>query len=587
MSLSLLCLKGTLLFAICSFPLWCSLAHGQQHPHLDLIITGLDELHHNNVYSHLSLISYPDDELLSEQEFLQLYAKADDEIFSALQPFGYYSPVINGRYFKEEASWKVRFHIDPGKPVRMAKIIIEVKGPGSDDPEVMKSVKLFPLQQGDLLDHRRYTRGKQDLINSVLGKGYQEVIYSTSTIEVIKSEFTAQLHLVLETGPRYFFGPITYKCDFLDHELLRKIAPYAQGDPFSARALTRLRQALLNSDYFKDAQVVFDIDKAVHRHVPVTVELTPKLRNKYGFGGGYGTDTGLRGFVEWSNRRLNRYGHQVEIEVQPSERKSHLGGVYTIPIRDPKKDRIALLGKWENENFDNTESQSWTATLGYDHLRDIGEYSIYLTYLREDYDAGLDTGQATLLTPGIRAIWRIADDRIVTSQGISLAASITGAHQSEISDTTFFQGTLRGKAIVSFLESWRFVGRMEFGGTIVDNMYDLPPSLRFYAGGDQSVRGYGYKRIGPTDSDGNVIGGQYLYTYSLEIERTLFDHWGAALFFDSGTAMNSLSEFTMQHGAGVGVRWNAPFGQFRLDLAKKVNQGSNEWRLHLNIGADL
>ena len=121
----------------------------------------------------------------------------------------------------------------------------------------------------------------------------------------------------------------------------------------------------------------------------------------------------------------------------------------------------------------------------------------------------------------------------------------------------------------------------------MDDIFELPPTLRYYAGGDQSVRGYGYRTIGPLDADGNVVGGKNLLVYSLELERALFDEWSAAVFYDCGGASDGWTDITMKSGAGVGVRWKAPFGQVRLDLAKALDDGGNSWRIHFTIGADL
>ena len=117
-------------------------------------------------------------------------------------------------------------------------------------------------------------------------------------------------------------------------------------------------------------------------------------------------------------------------------------------------------------------------------------------------------------------------------------------------------------------------------------MYAIPPSLRFYAGGDQSVRGYGYKKISPADDEGNLVGGKNLLTYSLEVERSLYDQWSGAVFYDSGMVSDTLAGSTIHSGAGVGLRWNGIFGQIRLDLAKALDENGS-WRIHFTMGADL
>ena len=120
----------------------------------------------------------------------------------------------------------------------------------------------------------------------------------------------------------------------------------------------------------------------------------------------------------------------------------------------------------------------------------------------------------------------------------------------------------------------------------MESIDKLPPSLRFYAGGDQSVRGYGYKSLGPTDSSGRVVGGQYLTEGSVELERKLFGIWSAAVFYDLGNAYDTI-DANLQQGVGVGVRMTLPFGQIRLDLADAISEEGFSLRIHLTLGADL
>jgi len=191
-----------------------------------------------------------------------------------------------------------------------------------------------------------------------------------------------------------------------------------------------------------------------------------------------------------------------------------------------------------------------------------------------------------LLIPGLKGSVFWADDRIVAKRGIRVTATAIGSQETLFADSAFLQTALRTKALYSFFDQWRVIGRADVGATLINDVHDLPPSLRYYAGGDQSVRGYGYKTIGPTDADGNVLGGKDLLTYSIELERSLFDEWSGAVFYDSGAAMNSFASIALHSGAGVGVRWNGVFGQIRLDVAKALDE-EGAWRIHFTMGADL
>lgn len=568
------------------FTLAAGSAGAQQQTLIDVSITGLETILLQNVQSQLCL-ERKDVERMTERMVTDCYDKADEEIQKALEPFGYYSPVIEKSLTREGTLWKAWFNVIPGKPVRVAEIDIQLSGPGRGEPTLAEPVSRFPLHKGDILDHQLYEQGKKELVEKAIAGGYRDAVFNRNIVKVDRENRLASIMLSLATGPRYFFGPTTFEADFLNKNLLRRMLPYAEGDPFSPRQIIQLRQGFFNSDYFSTVEVKTDDVLPGTVHVPVTVSLRPKNPNKYGLGVGYGTDTGFRGSLEWTNRRLNRYGHQFNMQLQPSERKNNFGMAYTIPIYDPRTDRLAILGKWEKEDFDNTSSEARNMTISYDHISGTGDYSVYLEYLDADYEIGLEAGHATLLKPGIRSTWRLADDRLKTKNGIRVTVDLTGSSEDVVSDATFLQASLSAKAILTFFKQWRVIGRFQLGGTLVDSLSELPPSLRFYAGGDQSVRGYAYKSIGPTDSAGNVIGARHLVAYSLELERKLFGNWSAAIFFDSGDAPDALTDLRMKNGAGVGIRWNAPFGQVRLDVADAISEGKSSWRIHFTVGADL
>ena len=573
-------------FVVCTMTI-TSTAFGQQSKVIDVSVSGIDGALLANVLSVLSMVQHQSNERMTENMVRRSYNKADEEIKKALEPFGYYSPEIKKNLSKEGTLWKVQVSVFPGDPVRIVELDIQLTGSGKDDQSLLEMLSIFPLHQGDILDHELYAKGKKELSSKAIAAGYRDAQYTRSIVEVDRQKFNARIVLSFDTGPQYLFGATTFDADFLNEGLLHRILPYTDGDSFSPKKIIQLRQTFFNSDYFSKVEVKTGDVAPGSYSVPVFISLSPKNPNKYGLGIGYGTDTGVRGSLKWTNRRVNSYGHQFNLQLQPSERKSNFGAVYTIPLYDPIKDKFALLGKWENETYDTTETELKKISVSYDHIGKKLDYSIYLAYLDENYEIGQKTGNALLLMPGITSTWRLADNRLKTRNGFRVSIDLTGSNENIVADTDFFQASLNGKGILTFFEQWRVIGRFQLGGTLVDTISDLPPSLRFYAGGDQSVRGYEYKSIGPTDPAGNVLGGTHLITYSLELERQLFDNWSAALFFDSGDATNSLTDLNMKNGAGVGIRWNAPFGQVRLDVANAISEDENSWRIHFNVGADL
>jgi translocation and assembly module TamA len=131
----------------------------------------------------------------------------------------------------------------------------------------------------------------------------------------------------------------------------------------------------------------------------------------------------------------------------------------------------------------------------------------------------------------------------------------------------------------------RLIARAELGAMAVDDFDQLPPDLRFFAGGDRSVRGFDYQAIGEVNESGGVVGGQYLVTSSLEYEHYFEPKWGAAAFVDAGDAFTN--DFNANVAVGIGARWRSPVGTVRLDFAKPVVTDFDDgWRIHLTIGPE-
>ena len=114
----------------------------------------------------------------------------------------------------------------------------------------------------------------------------------------------------------------------------------------------------------------------------------------------------------------------------------------------------------------------------------------------------------------------------------------------------------------------------------------MPSSLRFFAGGDQSIRGFGYQTISPVDETGQLTGARYLSVGSLEYAHPVAEKWRLASFVDTGTATNDYRD-PLKVGSGFGVRWISPLGPIRFDLAFGVSETKIPWRLHFGLGAEL
>jgi translocation and assembly module TamA len=201
---------------------------------------------------------------------------------------------------------------------------------------------------------------------------------------------------------------------------------------------------------------------------------------------------------------------------------------------------------------------------------------------------GDDDTIATFLMPGIRLDGVRADDPLITRRGYRVSLELRGAHEGLLSTASLLQLRAYAKGIYRLGEGGRITLRADAGTTLTDSKFDLPASLRFFAGGDNSVRGYAYQSLGPVDENGEPVGGSHLLTGSLEYEHPVVrDEWWAAAFVDAGNAFGGGGDADLEVGYGVGVRWYSPVGRLRLDIAVPEDDSRDNWRIHFGLGADL
>jgi translocation and assembly module TamA len=404
--------------------------------------------------------------------------------------------------------------------------------------------------------------------------------------------YQAHLELRYDSGPRYRFGEVDFHQDVLDEELLRSFVDFAPGEPYEMEPVLDLQNALGGTGYFATVEVQPEPERARDLRVPVAVRLRPDERQRWEVGGGYGTDTGPRGTLAVELRRLNRAGHRARAETRVSQIERSVTTRYEIPGDPARTELWTISAGWAD--LDPETSESTATRIGGQFNRAIGSWrlAVGLGFERETFEIGPDSGRSELLIP--EATWSRSrsDSALYPLHGHRLEARLRGGVESTISDTDFVQLRLLGRLVHALRAGRpRLLARLELGVVDSDAFRSLPPSLRFFAGGDRSVRGYGYEELTPRTADGLPIGGEVLATASVELDALLYERWdqrfGAAIFYDAGNALRSFSAGELEHGAGVGLRWLSPVGLVRADVAFALGEPGAPARFHLSIGPDL
>jgi translocation and assembly module TamA len=573
---------------LCAWP-WPGHSAPADQAHVQVVVSGLEKPLRENVLALLSIEQEKNAPDLTESRVRRLHKLAHKEIHTALQPFGYYQPVVESELTATAQGWKATYRVEPGDPVRVAALNISIIGEGADDPVLNELIAGFPLQQGDTLIDSEYEQGKTGLLRTALRRGYLKANLAEHQIRVFPAQQRADINLTLASGIRYQFGTVNFSDFVINRELLERYSDIEPGQPYAAQQVLELQNALFDSDYFSRVEVSPQPDRTDGRRVPIEVVTTPGKRHRYSFGVGYGTDTGMRGTVGYKNRRINRRGHRFFSTLRLSELQENLTAGYVIPFRNPRTDQWEISASLINDHPDSDREEE-TSILGVSRRispRPNWVETLYLTYRQDSYQIGTDKGQTLQLVPG--AIVERIKGRLKDGQrtGNRFSLEVRGGHDGFVSDVSFFQPILTAKVIHGLTRKSRVLLRGEVAGTLIDGFDDLPLSLRYYAGGDNSVRGYGYQRLSPRNAEGDILGGKQKLVGSIEFDYMFRDKWSVATFFDTGNAFDDWDDIGLEQGVGVGIRWYSPVGPLRIDLAKGISEPGSDLRLHIVFGPEL
>ena len=565
---------------------------------LEVKVTGLAGEQETNVLALLSIYQERTEADLTPARVEALHRLAPDQIRDALSPFGLYQVEVTDRLevpSDPNGTWLATYAVVPGPAVKIGRVDYAVIGEGGDDPAFPKT---FPMQVGDVLLHAKYEAAKSDLRSRASSGGYLDYNLVRHRVLVDMVAYEAIVEFELDTGPRYYLGKVSFKQDLLNDKFLRSFVNFEPGVVYDPNLLLALQGRLLGTEYFSDVEIVPRKDATGDDTlVPIEVVATRNKRDKYRIGAGFTTDTGPRVSADWRRRYVNQWGHNFRTELQLSPVLSQWSFDYRIPIQDPTRDYIIIKPQstWSNINT----QKGWLNSVQVAHSTltpSNWRRTVGIDYTYEDYEiSDIQTGISSELAPNISWSKTVADDPINTKRGYRIRYGLLGAVEGVISNASYLSAALQLKWIRGFADKYRLITRADLGVTLAEDLTELPASRRFFTGGDNTIRGWGYNALGPTEPfNDDTVGGRYLGVGSLELERTIRGPWSAAVFTDFGNAFDPDYENKFQQSVGFGVRWASPIGQVRVDLALPFTQNDDEigdgWppaRLVFVIGPDL
>jgi len=580
---------GVLLSLICTL---ASTAQAQEG--ISYNIQGVkDDKLRNNIRLHLNSLDV--EKALLTDPYWQ--GEVSDTVATALQPYGYYNSETN---VVIDDGDKVTVNVSLNAPLTINKVTREIIGAGREDKAFRERFNALKLKEGDVLNQTIYESFKSSMFNYALSNGYFDFHWQATRLDLVRGAKQANVLLIAQSGPQYQFGELKIVGEDKAKAIISRLKPFETGDAYSSAVLSDFNRRLNQSGYFNRVIARPVVSDAEGLRVPVEVSLQHRATDAFNVSLGAATDTGPRVRLGWERPWVNDKGHSVSSDIFISEPEQSVTADYRIPMKNIARDYARIDAGYQFSEYANTSFESETLSLSahrYWQKNDSPwQHDGSITYLRETYDQGeLNTNTTSLVLPGYSLTYRNKDSELNISNGSYIQMLAQYGKEGFGSDIDFAKAVVEATLIRTFNDVHRISLRGEAGAIKTNSFDEVPTSLRFYAGGDQSVRGFDYREISPTadvidPETGELvtdsIGGKYLLTTSVEYAYRVADNWRVAAFVDAGTATNDTST-TLTYSVGPGVHWLSPIGPVRLYVARGFAPDENTWQLHIMLGPEL
>lgn len=533
----------------------------------------------------LDIVRWRDYAGISPELIERLARQAEQQAFEAVATEGYFAPKIEVRTeAAPDGRVLVVVAVEPGARAQVRSVRITFRGAVVEENNEarMDAVReAWTMPAGDPFRQADWNAAKRRAVDTLSAWRYAGAVIAASRADIDPEASTADLEIELDSGPPFFFGPITVLglSRFNETEVLH-LAPFRQGDPYAREELEVFQRRLSATNYFASAQILLDEDRSRAGEAPVTVSVIEAPTRRLELGLGYSTDTLFRTSVVWRNVDVRNEAWRWRTEARLEQRQQLLGTVLDLPARangwgDSFDARI------ERTDIQNLETYGFIAGYQYRRLEERDRLALGVqAHLEHSRPEGAESDTAHAVYPFIDQIWRTTDELLTPRKGL-IANVQVGVGVPGVSSRTFGRAIARVQYFVPLGRRDDLLLRAEAGAVLAGDRDGIPESLLFRTGGDSTVRGYSFQSIGVEEGDA-IVGGRYYTLGSMEYTRWIADAWGLAAFVDAGDAVDRPEDVSLAFGYGVGVRVRSPIGPFRLDFA--YGERTEEFRIHFSVG---
>lgn len=554
-------------------------------------LIGLNQEQLKNTQERLRIMRKHFPNELDPSDINDVVTQADKEIALALQPYGYFHPKIT-HSIKSQTSksllskqahqfWQLNYNIEVGPPVLINKVNIEITGDGKNNAALNTVINQHPLKVNTNFTSKNYNATQSLLFTTAHSAGYLEASMTRHEIQINLEKNQANIFFTLDTGPRFHYGPVSFSKTPYSTDFLRKFIHFKQGETYSPSALQDLQTDLSSTKYFSSVAVLPNIKKAKksdNDQVPIEIKTQAVKSQQYKLGVGYGTNTGPRTSIGVDLFRVTDTGQHLSAMLNISEVSTGISSKYYIPASNPAINQYTIGANLGQFKPDAGDAFYRKLSVGYETiLGGIWHSSSDLNFLHERFSINDDPyNTADLLYPSFHLTRIKADNPINPSNGTRL--TLDTAFSSPGSTTDFAKAEVGGKLIYPTSQYNFLILRGEFGA-LTANDYDnkFPLTLRYFAGGINSIRGYTYQSIGP---------GRFKKIISTEFDQKIIGDFYTGVFIDAGTASDDINE-PLQRGIGVAFIYRTSVGPINFNIAQANTDPDKPLRIEFSFGANL
>ncbi len=520
-------------------------------------------------------------------------------IEKAIGVFGYFNShitfTVTQPKSKKEKEGLIVATVDQGKQTTIAKTNVQILGEASKDSAFTSLLETQLPKVGTPLSQQAYENFKTKLQQLSLERGYFDGDFTQAQLDVKPSTQQAWWNITYQSGVRYHFGNIAFAHNKIADDYLRHIMHFKQGDAYNMQDLSTFSSDLSSSGWFKAVLVEPSVNKKAHS-IDLLINAYPRKKNVFNVGLGYATDVGPRFQLGWLKPWIDSRGQSLNSNLYLSKPKQTVEAAYRIPLlAHPLRYyyEVSYGLEREDDKESNTKTNATTGEIMRYWNRVTGwQNAIGLRIRFDSFTQASESHKTLLIYPTVSATRTRFRGGIFPDWGDSQRITFDYGTKGLFSDVNFYKIQGHTTWIRTFADNHRFITRASVGYLHTNEFNRISPSLRFFAGGDRSVRGYGYKKISPRDKDGLLTGASRLATASIEYNYRVAPNWWLASFYDAGLAANSFARQNIHAGAGVGLRWVSPVGPVKLDIATPVGRfahtdGRRKFQFYLGLGTAL